>query len=160
FKHVPKHIKDNPNLGLALLSSFPARSASVVASQFLTSWFIKVMCPYDDSDLDLPEIGVRCMFYDSRSSTAVSSDSRVSGVIQGVAIGFSIVYGILNEKLPNARYGFMVAAFIGALSYSTVATIDDPRDEGLYVSAVFMGMSQISMVMASQIFLVRQLPKE
>ena len=118
------------------------------------------MCPYDDEDLDFPEIGVRCMFYDSRCSTAVSSASKVSGVVQGVAIGFSVIYGILNEKLPNARYGFMLAAFIGALSYGTVGVIEDPRDKGLYVSAAFMGMSQISMVMASQIFLVRQLPKE
>jgi len=163
---VPSQVKKDPTLGLALLSSYAARTGSIVSSLFISSWFTQYLrltgeCEAVRGPPPLNATTTFCGLSDTRCAAAVNAASSVSGTVQAVALASALFVGLALEKLaPHPRWGVLCAGFVGAISFCCVAAIDDPREKDIYAVAAFMGLSQIAMIISSQVLLVRQMPKD
>lgn len=163
---VPMQIKRDPNLGLGLLSSYAARAGSIVSSLFVSSWFTQFLRLTGDCEAvrgppPLNATMTFCGLSDTRCTAAVAGASSVSGAVQATALASALFVGLALEKLaPHPRWGVLCSGLIGAISFCCVAAVADPREEKMFAVAAFMGLSQISMIISSQVLLVAQMPKD
>ena len=160
---IPVLVRKDPNLGLALISSFAARAGSIVTSLYLSSWFAQYMVLSGECPVTVPAGNATqsfCGLSDRRCAAAVAASSSANGIVQVVALISAPFVGLALERLlPHPRWGVLCSGFIGVISYCSVAAVKNPRSSSIYGVAVAMGLSQISMVISAQVFLVRQTPK-
>jgi MFS family permease len=161
---IPKSSFQNPFLGLSFLASFGARSASIVGSLYISSWFTVYMtnvtfeCPQPSDPSVLANATVSFCDLDTRCNAAVAASSSANGILQACALVCAPLVAVVIERLPHPSYGVLIASVISAFGFSIVAAIEDPNSSSIYGVVAVMGLGQIALVISSQVLLISNIP--
>ena len=130
----------NPKIALAYASSFVSRGDLAVVGTFLSLWVMQ----------DGLERGLS-------STEALKQAGMIFGISQGVALLWAPVIGLICDRL-NRTTAMAIALFLAAFGYISLGFVDDPASTAMIIACVFVGIGEISGVIASQALIGEQAP--
>lgn len=134
--------RDNPRVALAYGCAFVARGDLIVIGVFFSLW--------------LTQQGIA---QGLSSAEAVKLAGLFFGLVQGCALLWAPVAGILNDRLDRVT-ATTISLAIAVVGYGSLALVDDPLGPVMYVCAVLLGIGQMSVLLASQTLIGQEAPGE
>ena len=132
----------NPRISLAFGAAFVSRGDLVIVSNFMSLWLFQAGI---DSGLDAAE--------------AAKQAGVFFLLVQGTAVLWAPVIGTIIDKL-NRITAVIVAITLAAIGYINVGLLEDPFGPTMYISAILLGIGEISGVLASQALIGQEAPKK
>ena len=132
----------NPRIALAYGAAFVSRGDLVIVSNFMSLWLFQAGI---DSGLDAAE--------------AAKQAGVFFLLVQGTAVLWAPVIGTIIDKLDRIT-AVIIAITLAGIGYINVGLLDDPFGPTMYLSAILLGIGEISGVLASQALIGQEAPKK
>lgn len=124
-------VRDNPRIALACGAAFVARTDLVVVVVFLSLWITQV-----GQDRGLA------------TGTALVQAAAVFGAVQGAALLFAPVMGLITDRI-NRVLALVGATALAMLGYVWIGLLETPLGPAAYPAAVVLGMGQLAAILAA-----------
>lgn len=123
--------RDNPRIALAYGAAFVARTDLVVVVVFLSLWITQV-----GRDQGLS------------TDSALVQAAAVFGVVQGTALLFAPVMGLVTDRI-NRVAALLGATALAGVGYLWLGLLDSPVGPGAYPAAAVLGMGQLAAILTA-----------
>jgi len=127
--------RDNPRIALTYALSFVSRGDLLILISFFTLWMTQAGTAAGLS-----------------TAEAVQRAGILFAVLNTVALVWAPIIGMIVDRL-NRVLGTMIAMALSAAGYLATMIVDDPMGPRVYVVAVLLGMSEMSLIVAVQALL-------
>jgi MFS family permease len=121
----------NPRVGLAFVAAFVARADLAVVSTFLTLWLTQEGRAQGLSTGD-----------------AIARATLFFVVIQAFAIPWAPIWGFILDRVDRVL-GLTCAMVVAALGYSSLAFLDNPIGNGMFIAAALVAAGEMAANIAS-----------
>jgi MFS family permease len=132
--------RENPRVALSYGCAFVARGDLIVIGVFFTLW--------------LTQEGIA---QGLSSAEAIRKAGLFFGVIQGTALLWAPIAGVINDRLDRVT-ATAAGLALAALGYGSIAIITNPLGPWMYACAVLLGVGQMSVMLASQTLIGQEAP--
>ena len=155
----------NRRIGLAYIAGFLARGGSVIITVYISLWVAKFYsvddtCITNTTAEEFSTCNENLINVDKRVCPAAFTEtSRISGIAQTVALLAAPFFGILGDKFNEVKV-LAGTAFLGVVSYSLTAILQEPVDPLSNMVAAFWGAAEIGMIVVAQFLITRNMPAE
>ncbi len=133
----------DPGIALAYAAAFNSRGDLAVVGTFLLLWI---------ANHGTEELGMT-------RAAAVAAAGGFVAIAQGFALLGAPLFGIMADRI-NRVNALIIASSFSAIGYLSTFLINDPFGPAMIVSLVFIGLGEISGVIASGVLIAQQSPKE
>jgi MFS family permease len=133
----------DPGVALAYAAAFVSRGDLAIVGTFFTLW----VTTYGTTQAGLS------------TAEALAAGGLVIGISQGVVLVAAPLFGIMADRL-NRVDNVLVALGVSAIGYSSTILVDDPLGGMIYVSAILIGLGEISGLIASGVLIAQQAPRD
>ncbi len=130
----------NPKIALAYASSFVSRGDLAIVGTFLSLWVMQ----------DGLAAGLS-------SAEALKLAGVIFAISQGAALFWAPVIGLICDRIDRVK-AVALALFLAAIGYSSLGLVDDTSSAAMIIASVFVGIGEISGVIASQALIGEQAP--
>jgi MFS family permease len=134
--------RENPRVALSYGCAFVARGDLIVIGVFFTLWLIQEGIAHGLSSAD-----------------AIRNAGLFFGLIQGTALLWAPIAGVINDRLDRVT-ATAAGLALAALGYGSIAIVEDPLGPLMYVCAILLGIGQMSVMLASQTLIGQEAPPE
>jgi len=134
--------RDNPRVALSYGCAFVARGDLIVVGVFFTLW--------------LTQEGIA---QGLSSADAIRKAGLFFGLIQGTALLWAPIAGVINDRLDRVT-ATAAGLALAALGYGSIAIIEDPLGPWMYGCAMLLGVGQMSVMLASQTLIGQEAPPD
>jgi MFS family permease len=90
---------------------------------------------------------------------ALSQARRPIGLANAAGLIFAIIFGLMLRRIDRITAG-VIAMVVASVGYFAGGFIDDPRSPTLIPAVILLGLGQVSAIVASQVVLGREAPKD
>ena len=132
----------NRKVGLAYACAFVARGDLIVIGVFFSLW--------------MTQTGIAASM---DTAKAVSMAGMYFGIIQAVALVSAPFLGVAIDRL-NRVTAMALALLLAAVGYGSLALISDPLGTAMIPAAIFLGLGQMAVMLASQTLIGQEAPQE
>ena len=132
--------RENPRIGLAYLLAFASRGDLLIITTFISLWVIQAGI---DTGLT--------------PGAATAKAGMIFGISQGIALLWSIVMGIILDRLPRLT-GVCLAFALAGLGYTVLGQVDDPFGPWMLPAAILAGIGEGSAVVAAGVLIGQEAP--
>ena len=132
----------NRKVGLAYACAFVARGDLIVIGVFFSLW--------------MTQTGIAAGM---DTAKAVSMAGMYFGIIQAVALVSAPFLGVAIDRL-NRVTAMALALLLAAVGYGSLALISDPLGTAMIPAAIFLGLGQMAVMLASQTLIGQEAPQE
>lgn len=176
----------NPKIFIAYLSGFGARGGSILVTTFFSVWinayYLENNLCFDEKfyNNDNNELNITYLISESSENIKQCSEilynedkfecrlgftrtSIIGGVAQTCALIGSIIVGCIYASKrfkSDVINSIILSAFLGFIFYGVTIFIDNPDSSILLILSSFIGFAEISLIISSQLILVKEAPKE
>ena len=133
----------DPGVALAYAAAFVSRGDFAIVGTFFTLW----VTTYGTTEAGLT------------TAEALAAGGIVIGVSQGVVLVAAPLFGIIADRL-NRVTSVLIALAVSSIGYGSTILVDDPFSGMIYVSAMLIGLGEISGLIASGVLIAQQAPRE
>jgi len=133
---------ENPRVALAYAAAMVSRGDLSTVSTFLSLWLVQVGVAKG-----LP------------TSEALAIGGKFFGVVQLAALLWAPVVAIISDRM-NRVSALCMAMALACGGYLIAGFIPDPTSAAMYPAAVFLGMGEINAVLAAQVLIGQEAPKD
>jgi MFS family permease len=130
-----------PRIALAYVAAFVSRGDLAVVSTFFTLWLVQEGIGRGMSTAEA--LGRATLFY---------------VVIQAFALPWAAISGYLLDRM-NRILGLIIAMFLAAIGYFSLAVIDDPLGMEMYLGAALVGMGEMNANLAAMSLIGQEAPE-
>jgi len=130
----------NPRLAIAYGAAFIGRGDFVVIGAFFSLW--------------ITQAGIAAGLSPAAS---IARGGMLFGILQLAAMGWAFFMGMIADRLDRIT-GLCVALALASISYLLLGQVDDPFGPGFIPVAIFVGIGEISVIVASGALLGREAP--
>lgn len=134
--------RSNSRVALAYCCAFVARGDLIVIGVFFTLW--------------MTQEGIAAGL---SSADAIKRAGLFFGLIQGTALLWAPVQGILNDRIDRVT-ATVIGLALAAIGYGSLGLIGEPLGTGMYICAVLLGIGQMSVMLASQTLIGQEAPQD
>jgi MFS family permease len=134
--------RENPRVALSYGCAFVARGDLIVIGVFFSLWVTQQGISQGMSSAD-----------------AVKTAGMLFGIVQGSALLWAPVAGVINDRLDRLT-AMRLALVAAAIGYGSLAFVDNPLSTTMYICAVLLGIGQMSVLSASQTLIGQECPEE
>jgi MFS family permease len=132
--------RHQPRIALAYLTAFASRGDLVIITTFISLWVVQE--------------GMRSGL---SVGDATARAGMVFGVAQAVALLWSLVMGLVLDRLPRL-VGVCLAFLLAAVGYLMLGLIDDPLGRAMVIAAVVAGIGEASAVVSAGVLIGQEAP--
>jgi MFS family permease len=130
----------NPRIALSYAAAVVSRGDLAVLSTFFTMW----------------------LFLDGTSQGMTATEAMSAGlwfyiVIQMAALPGAVVMGFVLDKIDRV-WGLVIAMIFASIGYLSLAIVDDPLGDQMYIAAIFVGLGEISANLSSLSLVGKEAP--
>jgi MFS family permease len=133
----------DPGVALAYAAAFVSRGDLAVVGTFFTLW----ATTYGTTEAGLS------------AAEALATAGAVIGISQSMSLFTAPVFGIMADRM-NRTTAVSIALFISFIGYGSTYFITNPLSGMIFVSAVLIGLGEISGVIASGVLIAQQAPRD
>lgn len=133
----------DPGVALAYMAAFVSRGDLAIVGTFFTLWVVT----YGTSEGGLS------------AADALARAGIVIGISQMAALVFAPFFGTMADRI-NRVTAVIIAVIISGVGYGSTFFVSDPTSGLIYLSAVLIGMGEISGVIGSGVLIAQQAPTE
>ncbi len=134
--------RENARIGLAYACAFVARGDLIVVGVFFSLW--------------ITQEGIAAGM---SSADALKRAGLLFGLIQGSALLWAPVAGILNDRLERVT-ATAAGLALAAIGYGSMIVVGNPLEGLIYPCAVLLGIGQMSVMLASQTLIGQEAPSD
>ncbi len=134
--------RHNRSIAVSYLTAFASRGDLVIMTTFVSLWIVQAGIASGLSP-----------------SAATARAGMVFGIAQGVALLWSLVMGVLLDRLPRLtaiRLGFAFAV----VGYAILGLVDDPLGSAMVPAAIAAGIGEASAVVCAGVLIGQEAPAE
>lgn len=133
----------DPGVALAYAAAFVSRGDLAIVGTFFTLWV---------TTFGTTRAGLT-------TAEALAAGGIVIGISQGVVLVAAPLFGTIADRLDRVT-NVLIALAVSAVGYTSTIFIDDPLGGMIYVSAVLIGLGEISGLIASGVLIAQQAPRD
>ncbi|ARN73228.1 MFS transporter [Oceanicoccus sagamiensis] len=134
--------KLNPRIALSYMTAFASRGDLVVVGTFMSLWVVQ-----SSSD------------YNLTSAEGLARAGIMVAIVQGTAMLWAIVMGILCDKI-NRVLAVFIGFSIAAVAYVNMSLIDNPFASSALIACIVLGVGEISTIIAGSALIGQEAPAE
>ena len=133
----------DPGVALAYAAAFVSRGDLAVVGTFFTLW----ATTYGTSEAGLT------------TAEALATAGMVIGISQGVTLLSAPLFGIMADRM-NRVSAVLIALALSAIGYGSTIFVESPLSGFIFISAILIGLGEISGVIASGVLIAQQAPRD
>lgn len=133
----------DPGVALAYAAAFVSRGDLAVVGTFFTLW----ATTYGTAEAGLT------------AAEALATAGAVIGISQTAALFAAPLFGVMADRM-NRVTAVLIALAISAVGYGSTIFVDTPLSGTIFLSAVLIGLGEISGVIASGVLIAQQAPRD
>ena len=133
----------DPGVALAYMAAFVSRGDLAIVGTFFSLWVVT----YGTAEAGMT------------AAEALARSGIIIGVSQMVSLLTAPIFGIMADRM-NRVTAVIIAVSISAIGYGSTLLVDDPTGGMIFLSAVLIGLGEISGVIASGVLIAQQAPSE
>ena len=133
----------DPGVALAYMAAFVSRGDLAIVGTFFSLWIVT----YGTAEAGMT------------TAEALARSGIIIGVSQMVSLLTAPIFGIMADRM-NRVTAVIIAVSISAIGYGSTMLVDDPTSGFIFVSAILIGLGEISGVIASGVLIAQQAPSE
>ncbi len=133
----------DPGVALAYAAAFVSRGDFAIVGTFFTLW----VTTYGTTEAGLT------------TAEALAAGGIVIGVSQGIVLVAAPLFGVMADRL-NRVTSVLIALAVSSIGYGSTLLVDNPLGGMIYVSAMLIGLGEISGLIASGVLIAQQAPRE
>lgn len=133
----------DPGVALAYMAAFVSRGDLAIVGTFFTLWVVT----YGTTEGGLS------------AADALASGGIIIGISQMAALVFAPVFGIMADRMDRVTM-VIIAVSLSAIGYGSTIFVTDPTQGFIFVSAILIGIGEISGVIASGVLIAQQAPHD
>lgn len=131
---------ENPRIALAYLVAFASRGDIVVVGTYMSLW---VVLAGEQAQLS--------------AADGLKRAALIVAAVQGSALLWGMVMGILSDRI-NRHLAVCIAFALASAAYLTMGLMTDPFANSIFLACIFLGIGEISTVIAGQALLGQEAP--
>jgi len=132
--------RENPRGGLGYLMAFASRGDLVILTTFVSLWVVQA--------------GTAAGL---TPGAATARAGMVFGIAQGVALLWSMVMGVVLDRVPRLT-GVACGFALAGAGYSALGLVDDPLGRGMIYAAMLAGIGEASAIISSSVLIGQEAP--
>ncbi len=132
----------NPRLALAYGAAFIGRGDFTVIGYFFSLWIVQTG-----------------LAHGMGSGPSLARAGMLFGIVQGAAMMWAFFMGMIVDRI-NRVSGLCVALALAAAGYVLLGSVEDPFARDFVPIAIFVGMGEVSVIVASGALLGQEAPSE
>ena len=133
----------DPGVALAYAAAFVSRGDLAVVGTFFTLW----VTTYGTTEAGLS------------AAEALTSAGIIIGISQAVSLLSAPLFGIMADRMNRAT-AVLIALAISGVGYGSTIFVTSPLSGMIFLSAILIGLGEISGVIASGVLIAQQAPRD
>ncbi|ARN76164.1 MFS transporter [Oceanicoccus sagamiensis] len=142
FKKGLAAASNNPRIALSYFVAFASRGDLVIVGTYMTLW---VVISSETAGLS--------------SGDGLKRAGLMVAAVQGTALFWAAIMGFLCDRF-NRHFMVCIAFALATAAYFTMGTMSDPFDNSIFIACVFLGIGEISTVIAGMALIGQEAPLE